>query len=139
MRGETMADESEQQQQSEGPELEPRKNREPLYGDRLRRAETPEAERRTEDNRAIYLIEREAIRLRRYRWEQSDEARQTARAVDDAAPPRTAAGTAASSAAPRLNELLAMYGRPQPPQPAETREKLLPRLWQWVEWLRRKK
>jgi hypothetical protein len=116
-----MADESKQQQKSAGPELELRENRAPFYEDEPQRAETPQQERRAEDNRAIYLIEREAIRLRRYRWEQYA-----------AAQPRTAAGTAESRVVPQDNELFEVYERPPSPQQAEAREKPLPRLWQWI-------
>jgi hypothetical protein len=53
---------------SKAPSLESRKNRDPYYGDDPKRIDH-ERVRADQDRRAFYLIEREAIQLRRRRWE----------------------------------------------------------------------
>ena len=69
------------------PELERRKSREPSYGEASERARHEKA-RRPGDNTAFYLIEREAIELRRLRWQSSKEPKAVSTRVDDIASER---------------------------------------------------
>ena len=69
------------------PELERRKSREPSYGEASERARHEKA-RRPGDNTAFYLIEREAIELRRLRWQSSKEQKAVSTRVDDIASER---------------------------------------------------
>jgi hypothetical protein len=62
------------------PTLEKRKNRATTYGEERERA--TQERQRPGDNVSFYLIEREAIRLRRLRWETSAEQREFSRRVD---------------------------------------------------------
>jgi len=60
--------EDERQDEPKVPKLESRKNRDPHYGDDPKRADRG-PERTDQDSQAFYLIEREAIQLRRRRWQ----------------------------------------------------------------------
>ena len=95
------------------PELERRKSREPSYGEASERARHEKA-RRPGDNTAFYLIEREAIELRRLRWQSSKEQKAVSTRVDDIASERKgkwAQRIAARGALPP-EQRLAQYARP---------------------------
>ena len=95
------------------PELERRKSREPSYGEESERARHEKA-RRPGDNTAFYLIEREAIELRRLRWQSSKEQRAVSTRVDEIASERKGKWgprTAARGALPP-EQRLAQYARP---------------------------
>ena len=96
------------------PELERRKSREPSYGEASERARHEKA-RRPGDNTAFYLIEREAIELRRLRWQSSDdELRVVSTRVDQMASERKGKWgprTASRGALPP-EQRLAQYARP---------------------------
>ena len=100
-------------EKSEGPSLEPRENREPDYGDDIER-DARRGKPQTLDNRAFYLIEREAIQLRRLRWEE-----------------RRVRATPADAVEPQADRL-AQYSRPSKPEEPDS---VLTRSRKWVESL----
>jgi len=104
-----MADD-ERPDQSKAPRLETRQNRDPNYGDEPERADR-ERERIDRDGNAFYLIEREAIQLRRRRWQTVAETTASARDV------------------PRTEGPLAQYERPET---TGTKDSRLNRLRLWV-------
>ena len=95
------------------PELERRKSRGLSYGEARERAKHERA-RTLDDNAAFYLIEREAIELRRLRWQSSKEQRAISKRVDEIASERKGKWgprTASLGALPQ-EERLAQYARP---------------------------
>ena len=102
------------------PELERRKSRGLSYGEASERAKHEQARSLDDDaafyldNAAFYLIEREAIELRRLRWQSSEEHKRVSKRVDEIASerkgkwgPRIASGAALSP-----EQRLAQYARP---------------------------
>ena len=95
------------------PELERRRSRELSYGEARERAKHEKA-RSPGDETAIYLIEREAIELRRLRWQLSEEQRAVSKRVDEIASERKGKWgprTASRGTVPQA-ERLAQYARP---------------------------
>ena len=90
------------------PRLEARTNRSLSYGEESERAKH-EKERAAEENVAFYLIEREAILLRRFRWATSEKDRAFSERVDQRA---TALQNAWPSTPKTREERLAQYARP---------------------------
>jgi len=104
--------ESQEPDKPKYPDLESRRSRDVSYGEEDERA-ARERGRRGQDNRAFYLIEREAIQLRRLRWDVSDDGKRALQEIEDLATSLQRTRRRVSrSVALRPIEGLAQYARP---------------------------